>query len=181
MHQRTTHDVQSGMGSKKSLQGMDQLFKTKGHHKDVPTKAKNAATGLATHCKERMYIVDSGASLRMKGLSSLNHREKTIRQSSTILDIQAATGIEVSDTRGKVYIKGLGAHLCTHVVKDSPSVPSLGRPSTNLVILIRGRQEKLPDYQKGKNVIECNIEHFVPMVAVTKQKAVPSIESGTAK
>ena len=51
----------------------------------------------------------------------------------------------------------------------------------NLVILTRGRQENLPDYQKGKKVIEDNIETFVSMVAVTKQKAVPSIEFSTPK
>ena len=45
----------------------------------------------------------------------------------------------------------------------------------NLVLLIRGRQVKIPDYEKGKKVIECNIENFVSMVAVTEQKAVPSV------
>ena len=46
----------------------------------------------------------------------------------------------------------------------------------NLVIRTCGRQEKFPDHQNG----QC-IENFVPVVAVTKQKAVPSIEfsSGT--
>ena len=33
-------------------------------------------TGVAIHSKERMYIVDSGASLHMMGLSSRNHRGK---------------------------------------------------------------------------------------------------------
>ena len=32
----------------------------------------------------------------------------------------------------------------------------------NLVILIRGRQEKLPENERGKRVVECNIENFVP-------------------
>ena len=51
------------------------LFKTKGHHKDVdktnffrcyvPAQAENTATGLAIHSRERMYIVDSGAWLQM--------------------------------------------------------------------------------------------------------------------
>ena len=40
----------------------------------------------------------------------------------------------------------------------------------SLIILTRGRRES-PRMSKGKRVIECNIEHFVPMVAVTKQKA----------
>ena len=49
-----------------------------------------------------------------------------------------------------------------------------------LVLLVRGRQEKLTDYVKDK-MIECSIENFVSVVAVTKQKAVPSIEFSSAK
>ena len=76
-----------------------------------------------------MYTVDSGASLHMMGLSSSNDREKkTIRQPSKVLDIQTAKGIVVSDTQFKVY------HWEDY--------------ATRLVILVRGRQEKLPDYLK---------------------------------
>ena len=38
----------------------------------VPTEVKNTTTGLVIHSKERVYMVDSGASLHMMGLSSLN-------------------------------------------------------------------------------------------------------------
>ena len=40
-----------------------------------------------------------------------------------------------------------------------------------LVALVDGRQEKLPDYRKGKKAIKCDITSFVLMFAVTKQKA----------
>ena len=72
-----------------------------------------------------MYIVDSGASLHMMGLSSLSEKEKkTIRQSSKILDIQTANDIVLSDTQAK----GLhNNYLWVHLVEDSPSVLSMGR------------------------------------------------------
>ena len=64
------------------------LFKIQGHYGDVHktkffrnyvlTRAKNTLTGLAIHSKERLYVVDSGASLHM-GLASLNHEEKKIK------------------------------------------------------------------------------------------------------
>ena len=80
-----------------------------------------------------MYTVDIGASLKMMGLSSANHKEKmTIRQSNKILDIPTASGIVVSDTQAKGYIKELGVHLWVHLVKDSPSLLSLGRPNNEL-------------------------------------------------
>ena len=40
-----------------------------------------------------------------------------------------------------------------------------------LVAPVDGRQEKLPDYRKGKKAIKCDITIFVLMFAVTKQKA----------
>ena len=86
--------------------------------------------------------------------SFFHHQEKnTIRQSSKILGIQTP-------------------------------VASCYRWEDNamtLVFLSRGRQEKHPEYQKCKKVIESSVENFVPVVAVTKQKAVPSIEFSSAK
>ena len=38
-----------------------------------------------------------------------------------------------------------------------------------------------PRVSKGKKGIQCNIENFVPVVAVTKQKTVPSMEFSAAK
>ena len=96
----------------------------------------NAIKGLAIHTKERMYTVDSGASLHMVGLFSLNMRKKTFRQSSTILDIQTANGILVSNTQAKVCIKD----------------KSREDHAMNWVILFRGCQEKLPDYQKVRKL-----------------------------
>ena len=87
----------------------------------------------------------------MIGLLSLNTKEKkTVRQSRKILHIETANGIAVSDTQAKVYIKELGASIWVQVVEDSPSVYRWEDFAMNLVILVRGRQEKLPDYQNAK-------------------------------
>ena len=48
------------------------------------------------------------------------------------LSSPTASGIVVSDTQAKVYIEELGAYLWVHLVKDSPSVLSLGRPNNEL-------------------------------------------------
>ena len=91
MHHHTTKDVQSEMRSKKNLHGTEHTNFTKSSSRkdtarmsteqnffrnDVSTKAKNTATGVAIHSKERMYIVDSGAALHLMGLSFLNRKEK---------------------------------------------------------------------------------------------------------
>ena len=84
------------------------------------------------------------------GLSSLNHQEKkTTRQSNNILDVQTARGIVVSDTQAKVCIKELDAYPWIHLVKDSPSVPSLGRLCNELGFFLFVA-DKLPIYYKAR-------------------------------
>ena len=120
------------------------------------------------HSKERMYIVDSVASSHTMRLSSVNKKEKkTIRRS-------------VTDAQAKVYSKDFGAYLWIHLVKDSPSVLTLGRLCNELGYSYSWRTGETPRLSEGKKEIECNIENFVPVVAVTKKKAVPPIQFWTA-
>ena len=122
-------------------------------------------------------MVDSGASLHMMRLSSLNHKEKkTSRQSNTIRDIQTANGIVVSDTEAKVYIKELSAYQGVDLVKDSPAVLSLGSLCDEHGCSYSWFPGETPRWSRGKKVIECSIENFVPAVAVTQQNAVHTIK-----
>ena len=58
------------------------------------------------------YIVDSGASLHLLGISSLTPKEKrTIRMSYVILDIQTANGMTVSELQAQIHIEELGIHF----------------------------------------------------------------------
>ena len=66
-------------------------------------------------------------------------------------------------------------------MKDSPSVLSLGRLCNELGYSFLWPSGETPRLLKNKKVIECNIEHFVPTVAVTNQKAVSSVEFSTAE
>ena len=125
--------LQSGMRSKKSLQSIEHTNFTKSSSREkdttamskkpnffrshVPTKAKNTATSLAIRSKEKMYIVGCSAS----------------------------NCIVVSDTHAKVYIKELGAYLWIHLVKDSPSVPQLGRLCNEFTSKSSSAWLQLPD------------------------------------
>ena len=78
---------------------------------DVSTKA--AVQGLAIQTNGRMYIVDSGASLHMLGISSLSPREKrTPRKSQHVLGIQATDGITFSTLQQEVIFKTLAPFGC---------------------------------------------------------------------
>ena len=57
-------------------------------------------------------MVDSGTSMHLIGISSLNYEEKNaFRNSSENLDVETTNDIVVSDTQARVYIKELGAYL----------------------------------------------------------------------
>ena len=66
-------------------------------------------------------------------------------------------------------------------MKDSPPVFSLGRLCNEFGYSDSWPSGETPRSSKRKRVIEYNIENFVARVAVTKQKAVPSIEFSAAK
>ena len=161
MHHRTTKDVQSGIEEHEEFARHrahklhKELFETKGHHKDVHntnffrscvlTTAKFTATDLSIHSIERMYIVDSGASL---------HNDGIIVQKIRLFDSRATfwkfrPPVALWSQTHELNIKELGACLWIHLVKDSPPVRSLGRlcnelgcsqfvaDSTNSPIIIR--------------------------------------------
>ena len=134
----------------------------------VLAKAKSAATGMAIHSNERMYIVDSGASLHMMGLSSRNHREKkTIRHSSNksgFSDRQWHCGLR--HTREGLHQWTWRFSMDTCGERFSVSAIVGKTMQLTWLFFVADRRNSLT---------------FVSMVAVLKQKAVPSIEFSTAK
>ena len=136
----------------------------------VPKKA--TVRGLATHTQDWTCIVDSGASIRMLEYPLCLPKEKmTIRRSEHIMDILNANVFVDSVLKAKVHIEELGFNLWL-LVEESPSVLSLGRLCNELGYFY-GLRDILRNL-KGSKVIECDIESFVPVVAVTRQRVAPA-------
>ena len=111
----------------------------------------------------------SFASSPMMGLSFPNHREKkTIRQSSTILDIQpkalcSQTRKQKSTTRTwRLSLGSCGGRFNISAI--------VGKTAMNLAILIRGGQEKLPDCQKVRKVSNAASKTSLPWLQFPKRK-----------
>ena len=179
MHHRMTKKPQSGRRSKKILQSTEiptsqrglqdkrtlhrcqqnKLFRKLRHHK----KVKNTATGLAMHSKERTYIVDSGASLHvMVFLLRIIERRR-------LFDVQA-----------QFWIFRPPMALLSHTRQRKSTSRSLALAHGYiwwkiLVGTVVGKTlqwsswpigRELPDSQKVKKDIECNVEKLRPRVAV---------------
>ena len=93
-------------------------------------------------------------------------RRRLSRQSSKILDIQTANDIVTSDTQAHQRAWDLSMETFGGRFTISATIGETLQWAWE--ILFCGRQEKLPDYHKDKNVIECSIENFVPVVTVTQ-------------
>ena len=85
-----------------------------------PTTEDTSKTTMKA--KDRMYMVDSGASLHLIGESSLNAQERThVRKTKDDLEFQCANGIVRTTKERKVHSQELGTYLYVKVVD------SLGR------------------------------------------------------
>ena len=91
-----------------------------------PSKEDTSKTIMMA--KDRMCMVDSGASLHLMGENSLNAQERThVRKTIDDLKFQSANGIVHSTKEGKVHIQELGTYLYVKVVEDSPPAMSWER------------------------------------------------------
>ena len=104
------------------------------------------------------------------GLSFLNHQERdfsTVHQILGISDRQCHCRLRHAS-------EGLHQGIWRWSVGAVASVLSLVRLCNEFGYSYSWPSGEPPRLSKGKNVIECSIENFVPVVAVTKQKALPS-------
>lgn len=141
------------MRTKRRLQDTKHVHLINGHHKDV--HSTNFFPNVSTiQNRERMYVVDSGALLRMMGLSSLTVKERAPYKS------QAESWIlRVSDSQARVYIQELGSYQGVHMVERLSVSAIVARLRKSSVVLIRGRQEELHYFPRAKallNVVSSN-------------------------
>ena len=125
-----THSIQTSQGAlqdERTQQGCPQnkgLFRSLCSYKGEAYRDRIGDTfqRKAVHCRQWRCVTYAGI------VFSESHRKddcSTVKQKSGYS--QTATGIVVSDPQAKVYIKEFGAYTWIHLVKDSPSVLSLGR------------------------------------------------------
>ena len=190
MHHRTTKSPQMAMRSNKSLQGIDFSNFTKELLQDertlrmstktncfknyTDTKTQRQRPTFTIHSKEKLYPVDCGSSLHMWDYLMLNHKEKNTGYS----DRQWHRGLRHAS---KGLHQGAWRWLMDAFGERFSVSGIIGKIAMNLVFSFSWPTEETPRLSKGEKVIKCNIDNFVTMVAVTKQKAAPSIEFSTAK
>ena len=115
------------------------LYKNQGAHADVHTtnffkgyspidESSTSKPKSIIKSKERMYIVDRGASLHVMGASCApQETAKPYEQTNNDFEVQTASGIVRSAQEARVYIQEFGTHFYVKLVEDSLSALYLGR------------------------------------------------------
>ena len=112
---KITHDTKSGK-LQKELHKIKMGLRRRAQNKDLQ--------GLSKKSKVRMYVVDSGASLHVRGKEEF--KVLSFAEGKENLEIQTASGIVRSTKVARVYIQELGTFLHLKLVESSPQVLSLG-------------------------------------------------------
>ena len=158
---------------KKALQGSPQKNFFRSY---VSTEAKNTTTGEARHSKERMYIVDSARFVTHDGIICFEQQRE---EDHSIVKKNYGCSDGQHASKG-LHQEGAWRLSFGTLVEDSPSLLSLRRLCNELGGSFSWPSGEAPRLSKGRKVIYCSTENFVFVVAVTKQKAVPSIEFAPA-
>ena len=141
-------------------------------HSLMKEKANTSTAKPFIKSKDRMYIVDCGASLLMLGESSLNAQDRSnIWKTTGYLDIHTANGVVRSTKEANVHIQELGACLFVGSVEDSLAVFSVGQLCDELGNSYSWQPEENPKITECERTITCCFDNFVPLVAVTKRKS----------
>ena len=112
-------------------------------------------------------ILSETALVTCDGITSFEQSKKR-RNHSMVKQNFLYSDRSISDTQAKAYITELGAHSWTHVVENSQSVLSLGRLCNETGYSCSWPQEKLPDCQKVRMLLNAASENFVLMLTVTQ-------------
>ena len=115
--------------------------------------------------EEREFVVDSGASMHMISKKDLNDAAMdTLTKSCSPTIVITANGEVQTHEEATVYVKELDMFLTMKVLENTPAVLSLGKfcdENGYSYEWINGRKPHL--IQNGTR-IQCNTEHFVPIV-----------------
>ena len=186
MHRRMTKGLQSGMRSKKRLPDNrhTNITKRSSRWKDPTEMFTVQISSEVTLPEIRRIPRTSWRDIPRKGCTSWTVALCCIWWDNLLCMKKRR---RLFDRQAKFWIFRPPMALWSQIrkqrtlVEDSPSVLSLGRLCNELGYSCSWPSGETRRLSKGKKVIGCNIENFDPVVAVTKQKTLPSIEFSLVK
>ena len=128
--------------------------------------SENRCLPASSHTpEEREFVVDSGASMHMISKKDLSDAEMDILTKSCSPTIVITANGEVqTHEEATVYVKELDIFLTMKVIKNTPTVPSLGKLCDENGYSCEWINGQKPHLIKNGFRIQCITENFVPIV-----------------
>ena len=137
------------------------------------SKAESKKVSQALNLKrQRMFIVDSGASFHMASRKSLTVSERKTIKDTAPIPINTADGIIYVKKEVKVYVHELGIHVWAYILESDVALLSLG------LLCSEGggwsynwEPGQLPTLTKGKKVVIFPTSHNAPTICTSSSKS----------
>ena len=120
---------------------------------------------VSKNTEERMFVVDSGASMHMLSKKDLSSEEMdTLRRSRNPTTVVTANGGVQTHEEAQVYVSDLDLFVTVQLLDDTPAVLSLGKLCSEHGCSYEWKNGETPQLTKDGKTITCTMDNFVPLV-----------------
>ena len=144
-----------------------KIFKLKTEDKATfysPVEIK-APLLVSKNTEERMFVVDSGASMRMLSKKDLSSDEMdTLRRSTTPTTVVTANGEVQTNEEAQVYVHDLNLFVTVQLLEETPAVLSLGKLCSEHGCSYEWENGETPRLTTNGKTITCTNDNLVPLV-----------------
>ena len=121
---------------------------------------------VSKNTEERMFVVDSGASMHMLSKKDLSSDEMdTLQRSRTPTTVVTANGEVQTDEEAQVYVQDLDMFFTVQLLEETPAVLSLAKICSEHGCSYEWKSGETPRLtQKMGGTIYCIMDNFAPCV-----------------
>ena len=129
---------------------------------------------VSKNTEERMFVVDSGASMHTLSKKDLRSDEmETLRRSRNPTVVLTANGEVETNQEAQLYVHDLGPFVTVQVLEDMPAVLSFGKLCEEHGYSYEWVSGQEPPLTKKRRKFICKTDNFVPL-------GVPGVSSTTS-
>ena len=135
---------------------------------------------VCRNTEDRMFVVDSGASVHMLSKKDLSSNEiDTLRSSRNPTTVVTANGEVQTNEEAQVYVHDLDLFVTVKLSDDTPAVLSLGNLCSEYGYSYEWKNGQNPQLTKNGNI--CTTDNFVPLVAPGLSSSSSNSSSSTSR
>ena len=141
-----------------------------------------APVPVSKNTEERMFVVDSGASMHMLSKKDLSSDEvDTLRRSRTPTTVVTAHGEVQTNEEAQVYVEDLNLFVTVQFLEETPAVLSLGKLFSEHGCSYEWKNGETAQLAKNGKTITCTMDNSVLLVAPGLSSSSSSSSASTSR